>query len=140
MAYVISLLATLMLIISLLLFVFSTTMQKILNLFFDLRFYKYTLVFRLFSGVIVIAAAPASGAPFLMNLFGAIIFFVALVNPLLPDEKLYEMEQWWLALSWWQIKIWSLVWMFTWFVMAYIALPRDAYYAIPIFEFLDKYI
>ena len=140
MAYIISLLAAIMVFISLLLFLFSTTVQKILNIFFNPNYYKYILVFRLFAGVIIIASAPASGSPFLMNIFGAIVFFVALVNPLLPDEKLIEMEQWWLALSWWQLKLWSLVWMVIWFFIAYIALPRDAYYAQPIFEVLDQFI
>ncbi|MBF0264920.1 MAG: hypothetical protein HQL46_06570 [Gammaproteobacteria bacterium] len=115
-------------------------MQKLLNIFFNPNYYKYVLVFRLFTGVIIIASAPASGSPFFMNIMGAIIFFVALVNPLLPDEKLIEMEQWWLALSWWQLKIWSLVWSGVWFIIAYMALPRDAYYAVPIFEYLDQFI
>jgi hypothetical protein len=128
MAYVIPALAVILFMISFALFLFSKFTQTKLYFFFDPKWTNSVIVFRMLAGFIVIAAAPASGAPMLMILVGIAILFIALTVPFTSDEKLHELGHWWLSLSTFTLKIWGILWMFIWFIIGYIALPKDSFW------------
>ena len=138
MAYVIPALALILFLISFALFLFSGFTQKHLYFFFDQKWVSVVLVFRMFAGFIVIAAAPASGAPMLMILVGIAIIFLAFTTPFMSNEKLAELAQWWLSLSPLTLKLWGLTWMIIWLLIAYIALPAESLIAINLSEYINK--
>jgi hypothetical protein len=129
MAYVIPALIAVLFFISFALFLFTGFTKKHLYFFFDQRWVNVVIVFRMLAGFIVIAAAPASGAPNLMLFLGVGIVFVAFTTPFVSDERLDELAEWWLSLSTLTLKLWALSWMFIWFLLGYIALPEDSYFA-----------
>ncbi len=140
MTYVIPALTLFLFLISLALFLFSKFTQHLLYFFFDTKWINVVIVFRMLAGFIVIAAAPASGAPMLMILVGIAIIFIAFTTPFTSDERLDELGQWWLSLSTLTSKLWALSWMIIWFLVGYIALPKDSYYAIYVSNYLNKLI
>lgn len=137
MAYVIPALAIMLFFISLALFLFSGFTQKHLYFFFDQKWVNAVIVFRMFAGFVVIATAPASGAPMLMILVGIAIIFVAFTTPFMSDEKLTELAEWWLSLSTLTLKFWGLSWMIIWLFVAYVALPEDSSVANELFLYLS---
>ena len=140
MAYVIPALAAILFMISALLFLFSGFMKKHLYFFFDQKWVNVVIVLRMLTGFIVIAAAPASGAPNLMLFLGVGIVFIAFTTPFLSDERLDELAEWWLSLSNLTLKFCALSWMFIWFLFGYIALPKDSYPAIYISSYISKFL
>jgi len=140
MAYVIPALALILFFISFALFLFSGFTQKHLFFFFDQKWVSFVIVFRMFAGFIVIAAAPASGAPMLMILVGIVIIFVAFTTPFMSDSMLAELAEWWLSLSPLTLKLWGLTWMIIWLLVIYIALPSDSYMAQYLSAFFGKYL
>ena len=138
MGYVIPGLAAVLFIISVALFLFSGLMQKLLYFFFDEKWVNVVIVFRMLAGFVIIAAAPASGAPVLMIFIGIVIIFVAFTTPFVSNERLYELGEWWLSLHILTIKFWALLWMIIWFLLAYIASPEEAFYSVYISSYLNK--
>jgi hypothetical protein len=139
-AYIIPVLASFLVLISFLLFLFSGLMKKVLYFFFDPQMVNIVLVFRMFAGFAVIAGAPASAAPTLMIFVGATIIFFAFATPLTTPENLDKMAQWWLSLPIITLKFWGLLWMVIWFLLGYIALPSDSFIAITMSSYMDDYL
>lgn len=139
-SYIIPFLASTLVLISFILFIFTGVMKKILYFFFDPQWVNVVLVFRMFAGFAVIAGAPASGAPSLMIFIGASIVFFAFATPLTSTENLEKMADWWLSLSIITLKLWGLMWMVIWFLLGYIALPSESKLAIMIASYLDNYL
>jgi hypothetical protein len=140
MAYVIPALAVLLSFISFALFLFSGFTQKHLYFFFDHKWANVVIVFRVFAGFVVIAAAPASGAPMLMILVGIAILFVAITSPFMSDQNLTDLADWWLSLSPLSLKLWGLSWMVIWLLIAYISLPGDSAAIIYLSSLFSQYL
>lgn len=138
MAYIIPVLASILFFISLVLFLFSGFMKKHLFFFFDPEWANYVIVFRTLSGFLVLAAAPASGSPEIMLFLGAAIIFFAFLIPFMSDDRLEAMAEWWLSLSSLKLKLWAILWMFIWFLLGYLALPKDSQIASLISPYLNQ--
>jgi len=140
MAYIIPALAAILFIISFALFLFTGFTKKHLYFFFDQKWVNVVIVVRTLTGFIVLAAAPASGAPELMLILGAGIIFIAFTTPFVSDENLDSLAEWWQSLSNWVLKLWALLWMLVWFLFGYIALPKDSYFAAYVSSYISKLI
>lgn len=138
MAYIIPVLALILFIMSLTLFIFTGFTKNHLYFFFDQKWVNVVVVVRVLAGFLVLAGAPASGAPELMLVLGAGIIFIAFTTPFMSDEHLEAMAQWWQSLSTLVLKFWALLWMFIWFIFGYIALPKDSYIGNQISAFLSN--
>jgi NADH:ubiquinone oxidoreductase subunit 6 (subunit J) len=136
MAYVIPILITGLFFISASLFVFTGLTKKLLFFFFDPKWINVVIVLRMLSGFIILASAPASGAPNLMLFLGAIVIFIAFTTPFTAEEHLEKMAEWWLSLSTLTLKLWALLWMLIWFLFGYISLPENSYYTL----YIDSYL
>jgi|GEM_PF-2462436 len=139
MAYVIPALTAILFFISLALFIFSGFMKKVLFVFFDDKWVNVVIVFRMLAGFVIIAAAPASGAPVLMIFVGIVIIFVAFTTSFVSNSRLEELADWWISLPILTIKGWALLWMIIWFLFGYIASPPDAFYTVYITDYLNQY-
>lgn len=140
MAYIIPVLFAILFLISFALFLFTGFTQKHLYFFFDQKWVNVVIVLRMLTGFIVIASAPASGAPNLMLFLGVGIIFIAFTTPFVSNARLNELAEWWLSLSTLTLKLWSLSWMFIWFLLGYIALPKDSYFAAYIATHISKLV
>ncbi|MDX2506472.1 MAG: hypothetical protein QNL62_18615 [Gammaproteobacteria bacterium] len=140
MAYIIPALAAILFLISFALFLLTGFTKKQLYFFFDPQHVNVVFVVRMLSGFIVLAVAPASGAPELMLFLGAGIIFVAFTTPFLSDERLEQLGDWWLSLSNWALKFWALGWMLIWFFFGYIALPKESYLATYISSYISAFM
>jgi hypothetical protein len=138
MAYIIPALAAILFFISFTLFLFTGFTQRHLYFFFDQKWVNVVIILRMLTGFLVLAAAPASGAPDLMIFLGAGIIFFTFTTPFLSDERLENMAEWWLSLSTLALKFWALLWMLIWFIFGYIALPEDSYFAVYISSYISK--
>lgn len=138
MTYIIPALAAILFLVSLALFLFTGFTKRHLYFFFDQQWINVVFVFRMIAGFIVLAAAPASGAPEFMLFIAVIIIFFAFTTPFLSDEKLKSLEEWWQSLSNLTLKLWALLWMLIWFLFGYIALPEDSYFAVYISSYISK--
>ena len=138
MAYIIPALAAILFLISLALFLFTGFTQRRLHFFFDQKWINVVIILRTLTGFIILAAAPASGAPELMLFLGAGIIFLAFTTPFMSDEHLVALSEWWLSRSTLMLKLWALSWMLVWLLFAYIALPEDSYYAVYISSYISE--
>ena len=136
MAYIIPALAAILFLISFALFLFTGFTKNHLYFFFDQKWVNVVIVVRTLTGFLVLAAAPASGAPELMLVLGAGIIFIAFTTPFMSDEHLEALAEWWQSRSNLTLKFWALSWMLIWFVFGYIALPEDSY----ITAYISSYI
>ena len=138
MAYIIPALAAILFLISFALFLFTGFTKKHLYFFFDQKWVNVVVVVRILAGFLVLAAAPASGAPELMLILGAGIIFIAFTTPFMSDENLEALAKWWQSLSNLVLKFWALLWMLVWFLFGYIALPEGSYFAVYISSYISK--
>lgn len=138
MTYIIPALAAVLFLISFALFLFTGFTKNHLYFFFDQRWVNVVVVVRILAGFLVLAAAPASGAPEVMLILGAGIIFIAFTTPFMSDERLDALAKWWLSLSNLVLKFWALLWMLVWFLFGYIALPGDSYLAVYISSYITK--
>ena len=140
MAYIIPALAAILFLISFALFLFTGVTKNLLYFFFDQKWVNVVIVVRTLTGFLVLAAAPASGAPELMLFLGAGIIFIAFTAPFMSDEHLEALAEWWQSLSNLKLKFWALSWMLVWFVFGYIALPEDSYIAAYISSYISQFL
>lgn len=140
MAYIIPALAAILFTVSFALLIFTRFTKKRLYFFFDQKWVNSVIVLRTLIGFVVLAAAPASGAPELMLLLGAGFLFLAFTTPLVSNERLDALAEWWLSLSTLALKLWALLWMLIWFVIGYIALPKDSYFSIYISSYINQFL
>lgn len=138
MAYIIPGLALILFFMSLGLFLFTGFSKKHLYFFFDQKWINVVVVVRTLAGFLVLAGAPASGAPELMLVLGAGVIFIAFTTPFMSDERLEDIAQWWQSLSNLTLKFWALLWMLIWFIFGYIALPKGSYFDVQITSFLSS--
>lgn len=136
MVHVIPALAAVLFLISFILFLFTGFTKKRLYFFFDQKWVNVVIVVRLLTGFLILAAAPASGAPEIMLILGAGIIFIGFTTPFVSDEHLEALADWWLSLSNLALKAWALLWMLIWFLFGYVALPKDS----PIATYISTYI
>jgi hypothetical protein len=139
MTYVIPILIACLFFISVSLFIFTGLTKKILFVFFDPKWINIVIVFRMLSGFIILASAPASGAPNLMLFLGSAIIFIAFTTPFTSEERLENLANWWLSLSNLTLKFWALSWMLIWFLFGYISLPENSYFAVYIASHFQQY-
>ena len=140
MAYIIPALAVILFLISFALFLFTGFSKSHLYFFFDQKWINVVIVVRTLTGFLVLAGAPASGAPELMLFLGAGILFIAFTTPFMSIERLETLAEWWQSLSNLALKFWALLWMLIWFLFGYIALPENSYFANYISLYLSKLI
>jgi len=140
MSYIIPALAAILFLISFALFLFTGFTKRHLYFFFDQKWINVVFVFRMLAGFIILAAAPASGAPDVMLFIAVVIIFFAFTTPFLSDERLDRLAVWWRSLSNLALKFWALLWMLIWFLFGYIALPEDSYFAVYISSYIGKFL
>ena len=126
MAYIITFIATVLFLISVLLFFFTGTMKRLLYFFFDERWINVVIIIRMLMGFIIIAAAPFTGFPNMMLFLGIAIIFLGMTMPFLSENSVDQMAQWWLLQSNWMLRIYALVFAFVWLFFIFASLPDPA--------------
>ncbi len=126
MAYIITFIATVLFLISVLLFFFTGTMKRLLYFFFDERWINVVIIIRMLMGFIIIAAAPFTGFPNMMLFLGIAIIFLAMTMPFLSETSLDQMAQWWLLQSNWMLRFYALVFAPIWLFFIFASLPDPA--------------
>lgn len=123
MAYVITFIASVLFLISLLLLIVTSPMKKLLYFFFDARWINTVIIIRMLMGFVIIAAAPFTGFPNMMLFLGIAIIFLAITMPFLSEESLDQMAQWWLLQSNWMLRLYSLIFAPIWLFFMFASLP-----------------
>ncbi len=126
MAYIITFIATVLFLISVLLFFFTGTMKRLLYFFFDERWINVVIIIRLLMGFIIIAAAPFTGFPNMMLFLGIAIIFLAMTMPFFSESSLDQMAQWWLLQSNWMLRFYALIFAPIWLFFIFASLPDPA--------------
>ncbi len=126
MAYIITFIATVLFLISVLLFFFTGTMKRLLYFFFDERWINVVIIIRMLMGFIIIAAAPFTGFPNMMLFLGIAIIFLAMTMPFFSEYSLDQMAQWWLLQSRWMLRIYALIFASIWLFFIFASLPDPA--------------
>jgi len=125
-AYFITFIACILLLICFSLFFFTTSTKHSLYFFFDARTINVVIVIRMLMGFIIIGAAPFTGFPNMMLFLGVAIIFLGMTVPFTSDETLDQMGQWWLLQSNWMLRLYALIfapiWLF--FILASIPDPE----------------
>ncbi len=123
MAYVITSIASILFLISIMLFFFTAPMKKILFFFFSPRWINAVIVLRMLMGFIIIAAAPFTGFPNMMLFLGIAVIFLGMTMPFMSDESLDSMAQWWQEQSNWMLRLYSLIFAPIWMFFIFASLP-----------------
>ena len=126
MAYIITSIASILFLISLMLLLFTSPMKKLLHFFFAPRWINAVIVIRMLMGFIIIAAAPFTGFPNMMLFLGIVVIFLAMTMPFLSEESLHEMSEWWLAQSNWMLRLYALIFAPIWLFFIFASLPDPA--------------
>ncbi len=126
MAYIITFIATVLFLISVLLFFFTGTMKRLLYFFFDERWINVVIIIRMLMGFIIIAAAPFTGFPNMMLFLGIAIIFLAMTIPFFSESSLDQMAQWWLLQSNWMLRFYALIFAPIWLFFIFASLPDPA--------------
>lgn len=126
MAYIITFIATVLFLISVLLFFFTGTMKRLLYFFFDERWINVVIIIRMLMGFIIIAAAPFTGFPNMMLFPGIAIIFLAMTIPFFSESSLDQMAQWWLLQSNWMLRFYALIFAPIWLFFIFASLPDPA--------------
>ncbi len=123
MAYIITFIACVLFLISIMLFFFTTTMKHLLYFFFDERWINAVIIIRMLMGFIIIAAAPFTGFPNMMLFLGIAIIFLAMTMPFFSANSLDQMAQWWLLQSNWMLRLYALIFAPIWLFFIFASLP-----------------
>lgn len=126
MAYVITFIAGVLFVISLLLLLVTSPMKRVLYFFFDARWINVVIIIRMLMGFIIISAAPFTGFPNLMLFLGIAVIFLAMTMPFFSEESLDNMSQWWLAQSNWMLRLYALIFAHIWLFFVFASLPDPA--------------
>lgn len=123
MAYVITSIASILFLISLMLLLFTTTMKDILFFFFAPRWINAVIVIRMLMGFIIIAAAPFTGFPNMMLFLGIAVIFLGMTMPFFSERSLDEMALWWQEQSNWMLRLYALIFLPVWMFLIFASLP-----------------
>ncbi len=123
MAYVITSIASILFLISVMLFLFTTTMKKLLFFFFAPRWINTVIVIRMLMGFIIIGAAPFTGFPNMMLFLGIIVIFLGMTMPFISESSLDDMAQWWQDQSNWMLRLYALIFAPIWLFFMFASLP-----------------
>ena len=123
MAYIITSIASVLLLIAVMLFLFTSLMKKLLHFFFDPRWINAVIIVRMLIGFIIIASAPFTGFPNMMLFLGIAVIFLAMTMPFFSEESLHEMSDWWLAQSNWMLRFYALIFVPIWMFFIFASLP-----------------
>jgi hypothetical protein len=123
MAYVITSIASILFLTSIMLFLFTTPMKKILFFFFSPRWINAVIVLRMLMGFIIIAAAPFTGFPNMMLFLGILVIFLGMTMPFMSDDSLDLMALWWQEQSNWMLRLYSLIFAPIWMFFIFASLP-----------------
>lgn len=126
MAYIITSLASVLFLVSLMLLIFTSLMKKILHFFFAPRWINVVIIIRMLMGFIIIAAAPFTGFPNMMLFFGIAVIFLAITMPFFSEENLHQMSEWWLNQSNWMLRLYALIFAPIWLFFMFASLPDPA--------------
>jgi len=123
MAYVITSIASILFLISLMLLIFTSTMKKLLFFFFAPRWINVVIVIRMLMGFIIIAAAPFTGFPNMMLFLGIAVIFLGMTMPFISEDSMENMARWWMEQSNWMLRLYALIFAFIWSFFIFASLP-----------------
>jgi len=123
MAYVITSIASILALISIMLLLFTSTMKKLLFFFFSPRWINVVIILRMLMGFFVIGAAPFTGFPNMMLFLGIVIIFLGMAVPFFSDKSLEDMACWWLSQSNWMLRLYALFFIPLWLFFIFASLP-----------------
>ncbi len=126
MAYIITSIASVLLLTAVLLFFITSPMKILLHFFFDPRFINAVIIVRMLMGFIIIAAGPFTGFPNMMLFLGIAVIFLAMTMPFFSAQSLHEMSNWWMAQSNWMLRFYSLVFIPIWMFFVFASLPEPS--------------
>ncbi len=123
MAYIITSIASILFLISVMLFLFTSPMKNLLHFFFAPRWINAVIIIRMLMGFIIIAAAPFTGFPNMMLFLGIAVIFLAMTMPFMAEENLERMSEWWMAQSNWMLRLYALIFAPVWMFFIFASLP-----------------
>ncbi|WP_198263525.1 hypothetical protein [sulfur-oxidizing endosymbiont of Gigantopelta aegis] len=123
MAYIITSIASILFLTSIMLLFFTSTMKNILFFFFAPRWINTVIILRMLMGFIIIAAAPFTGFPNMMLFLGIAVIFLAMTMPFFSEDSLHNMSQWWLDQSNWMLRLYAIIFAPIWLFFVFASLP-----------------
>ncbi len=126
MAYVITSIASILFLISIMLLLFTSPMKKLLFFFFSPRWINAVIVLRMLMGFIIIAAAPFTGFPNMMLFLGILVIFLGMTMPFMSDNSLDQMALWWQQQSNWMLRLYALIFAPIWLFFIFASLPDQS--------------
>ena len=123
MAYIITSIASVLFLISIMLLLFTGTMKKLLFFFFAPRWINAVIVIRMLMGFVIIGAAPFTGYPNLMLFLGIAVIFLGMTMPFMSERSLDDMALWWQLQSNWMLRLYALIFAPIWLFFMFASLP-----------------
>jgi len=123
MAYIITSIASILFLISIMLLLFTTTMKKLLFFFFEPRWINAVIVIRMLMGFVIIGAAPFTGYPNMMLFLGIAVIFLGMTMPFISDRSLDDLALWWQLQSNWMLRLYALIFAPIWLFFMFASLP-----------------
>jgi len=123
MAYIITSIASVLFLISIMLLLFTGTMKKLLFFFFAPRWINAVIVIRMLMGFVIIGAAPFTGYPNMMLFLGIAVIFLGMTMPFMSERSLDDMALWWQLQSNWMLRLYALIFAPIWLFFMFASLP-----------------
>ena len=123
MAYIITSIASVLFLISIMLLLFTGTMKKLLFFFFAPRWINAVIVIRMLMGFVIIGAAPFTGYPNMMLFLGIAVIFLGMTMPFMSERSLDDMAPWWQLQSNWMLRLYALIFAPIWLFFMFASLP-----------------
>ncbi len=123
MAYIITSIASVLFLISIMLLLFTGTMKKLLFFFFAPRWINVVIVIRMLMGFVIIGAAPFTGYPNMMLFLGIAVIFLGMTMPFMSERSLDDMALWWQLQSNWMLRLYALIFAPIWLFFMFASLP-----------------
>ena len=123
MAYIITSIASVLFLVSIMLLLFTGTMKKLLFFFFAPRWINAVIVIRMLMGFVIIGAAPFTGYPNMMLFLGIAVIFLGMTMPFMSERSLDDMALWWQLQSNWMLRLYALIFAPIWLFFMFASLP-----------------
>ena len=123
MAYIITSIASILFLISIMLLLFTTSMKKLLFFFFEPRWINAVIVIRMLMGFVIIGAAPFTGFPNMMLFLGIVVIFLGMTMPFMSERSLDDLALWWQLQSNWMLRLYALIFAPIWLFFMFASLP-----------------
>ena len=109
MSAVVVMVGILILLFSISIFIAPATLQRLLQVFMERRWWHYAMAIRIVIGILFLIAAPDTHAPSVVRALGIIFILAGAAIPIMGVARIERLVHWWLARSEGTFRVWAIV-------------------------------